>query len=90
MEAQRIYEEAAALLNKTRPDKKRAYTLLMEAAEMGNADAKALVAWAKVFGNPLKQDLEEAREIFNSLAEKGVPDGHMGLGKLIDARFCSG
>lgn len=82
LEAKAKYEEAAALLNKTRPDKKRAYQLLLEAAEKGNKDAKALVAWARLFGNPLGQDLEAAKGIFQSLADDGYPDGHTGLGML--------
>ncbi|KAJ8924298.1 hypothetical protein NQ315_007091 [Exocentrus adspersus] len=48
----------------------------------GNMDAKALVAWAKVFGNPLKQDIYVAKEMFIELAESGNPEGHTGLGFL--------
>lgn len=80
IEAQEIYESAMLMLNKTKPDKKQAYRLLLDAAEKGNNEAKGLVAWAKLFGNPLKQDIEEAKEIFNHLADLGSPDGHMGLG----------
>lgn len=80
-EAKKIYETASAMLNKTKPDKKQAYVLLQEAAEKGNADAKVLMAWARLFGNPVKQDLEEAKEMFVTLAEDGHPDGHMGLGE---------
>lgn len=80
-EAKKLYEHALSLLNKTKPNKKQAYGVLVDAAERGNKDAKALVAWAKLFGNPLKQNLEEAKEIFSYLADIGNPDGHMGLGK---------
>lgn len=82
-EANTIYETATAMLNKTRPDKKQAYILLEEAAGKGNMDAKALVAWGRLFGNPMKQNVEEAKQMFSSLAEEGHPDGHMGLGKYI-------
>ncbi|XP_068893612.1 protein sel-1 homolog 1 isoform X3 [Tenebrio molitor] len=82
VEAKTIYDTASAILNKTRPDKKHAYQLLLEASNKGNVEAKALVAWAKLFGNPLEQDLEVAKEIFHSLAEIGNPDGHTGLGYL--------
>lgn len=81
--AQSIYESAMQLLNKTKPDKQQAYKMLLEAAEKGNHESKALVAWAKLFGNPLKQNVEEAKEIFSYLAELGNTDGHMGLGKII-------
>lgn len=80
-DAKKIYESAMLMLNRTKPDKRQAYDLLVDAAERGNNEAKALVAWAKLFGNPLQQNLEEARDVFVSLAEKGLPDGHMGLGK---------
>lgn len=81
-ESQSIYESAVLMLNKTKPDKKKAYSLLLDAAGKGNVEAKALIAWAKLFGNPLKQDLQEAKNIFNYLADLGNPDGHMGLGKF--------
>lgn len=82
LEAKSIYETAAAMLNKTRPDKQQAYQLLIDASNKGNTDAKALVAWAKLFGNPLKQDIYVAKEMFIELAEMGNPDGHTGLGFL--------
>lgn len=82
-EAKKVYESAMLLLNRTKPDKKQAYGLLEEAAARGNNEAKALIAWANLFGNPLKQDLEKAKEIFTYLAETGNPDGHMGLGEHI-------
>lgn len=81
LEARKIFDMASGMLNRTRPDKKQAYVLLEEAAEKGYADARAMMAWAKLFGNPVKQNLEEAKEMFTSLAEDGHPDGHMGLGK---------
>ena len=82
IEGRGIYEEAAALLNKTRPDKKRAYQLLLEASEKGDIEANALVAWARLFGYPLEQNLEAAKAIFVSLSDIGHADGHTGLGKF--------
>lgn len=70
-----------AMLNKIRPDKTKAYQLLIEASNKGNLEAKALVAWAKLFGTPLKQDILVAKEMFKELAEYGNTDGHMGMGK---------
>ncbi|KAG5877443.1 hypothetical protein JTB14_033734 [Gonioctena quinquepunctata] len=82
IEAKTIYETAVAMLNRTKPDKQQAYQLLMEASTIGNLAAKALVAWAKLFGNPLKQDIHVARDMFLELAELGNSDGHTGLGFL--------
>lgn len=82
-EAREIFEQASQMLNKTRPDKIKAYTLLQEASKKGSHEAKALIAWAKLFGNPLKQDIKSAHEIFEFLADIGSPDGHTGLGKYI-------
>ncbi|XP_030753370.1 protein sel-1 homolog 1 [Sitophilus oryzae] len=82
LEGKKIYEAAAAILNKIRPDKAKAYEMLMDASNKGNLEAKALVAWAKLFGSPLKQDILVAKEMFSELAEKGNPDGHMGMGFL--------
>ncbi|XP_066245072.1 protein sel-1 homolog 1 isoform X1 [Euwallacea similis] len=82
IEAKQIFEDAAVLLNKTRPDKPLVYHMLIEASNKGNMEAKALVAWAKLFGTTLKQDIYVAKEMFQELAEHGNPDGHMGMGFL--------
>lgn len=87
IEAKNVYDSAMLLLNKTRPDKKSAYKLFMEASGKGSSDAKAVVAWAELFGNPLKQNLESAKQTFIELADKGHPDGHMGLGFLYATGF---
>lgn len=96
LEAKKIYENAASMLTKPRPNKEKAVQLLMEASNKGNLDAKGLIAWIKLFGNPLKQDLHVAKEMFTELAELGHHDGHMGLGKIhllddfsLDFSFCS-
>ncbi|KAJ8936610.1 hypothetical protein NQ314_012225 [Rhamnusium bicolor] len=86
LEAKSIYETAAVMLNKTRPDKQQAYQLLIDASNKGNMDAKALVAWAKLFGNPLQQDIYVAKEMFAELAEMGSPDGHTGLVNVSQAK----
>ncbi|XP_057663666.1 protein sel-1 homolog 1 isoform X1 [Diorhabda carinulata] len=82
LEAKKIFDSATGILNKTKPDREKAYQLLMDASNKGNADAKAMVAWAKLFGNPLKQDIYIAKEMFTELADIGNPDGHTGLGFL--------
>lgn len=80
--AKSIYQSAMTLLNKTKPNKLEAYIYLKDAAFGGNPDAKALIAWAQLFGNPLPQNLEAAKEIFEELAGNGYAAGHMGLGFL--------
>ncbi|CAG9854135.1 unnamed protein product [Phyllotreta striolata] len=82
LEAKKLYDIASAMLNKTKPDRQQAYQILMGASNKGNTDAKAMVAWAKLFGNPLKQDIYIAKEMFTELAEIGNAEGHMGLGFL--------
>ncbi|KAL3286272.1 hypothetical protein HHI36_000781 [Cryptolaemus montrouzieri] len=84
-EAKEIFNQASQMLNKTRPDKVKAYNLLQDASKRGSQEAKALLGWAKLFGNPLKQDIHGAHEIFEALAESGNPDGHTGLGFLYSA-----
>lgn len=84
-QAKSIYESAMTLLNKTKPNKLEAYVYLKDAALKGNPDAKALIAWAQLFGNPFPQNLEAAKEIFVDLAGSGYADGHMGLGFLYAA-----
>ncbi|KAK9875383.1 hypothetical protein WA026_007778 [Henosepilachna vigintioctopunctata] len=86
-EAKDLFDQASQILNKTRPDKVKAYSLLKDASEKGSQEARALLAWAKLFGNPLKQDIEGAYEIFKELAEDGHPDGHTGLGFLYSSGF---
>lgn len=81
-EAKVLYEKAMNFLNKTKPDKGKAFDILLEAMSENN-DAKALVAWAKLFGNPLQQNLDEAKFMFEELADIGHPDGHTGLGNYI-------
>lgn len=80
LEAKKIYESATLLLGKPRPNKEKAVQLLIDASNKGNRDAKAALAWAKLFGNALKQDPYVAKEMFAELAEFGHPEGHMGLG----------
>ncbi|KAL1514063.1 hypothetical protein ABEB36_003386 [Hypothenemus hampei] len=82
LEAKKIYETAAALLTKTRPDKPKIYEMFMDASNKGNLQAKAAIAWAKLFGTTLKQDIYVAKTMFEELSLLGHPDGHMGMGFL--------
>lgn len=84
-QALELYESGMQLLNGPKPNKAEAYKLLMKASELGNTDAKVMVAWAKLFGTYLPQNLEEAKVTFQELADIGVPDGHMALGFMYAA-----
>lgn len=81
-EAHKIYMEAATLINKTRPDKAKVNKLLQDASDKGSLDAKGLIAWGKLLGNTVDQDINAARDIFMELADKGHAEGHTGLGFL--------
>ncbi|XP_018328146.1 protein sel-1 homolog 1 isoform X2 [Agrilus planipennis] len=82
LEAKNTFEKAKAMLNKTKPNKQKAYEIMEEAAKKDNLDAKAYIAWAMLFGNPLSQNIDAARDIFTELTKTGHPEGHMGLGFL--------
>uniref|UniRef100_A0A1B6D7T2 Uncharacterized protein n=1 Tax=Clastoptera arizonana TaxID=38151 RepID=A0A1B6D7T2_9HEMI len=73
------------LLNATRPNKSDAYMLLERASELGNTDAKVMVAWARLLGSYLPQDIDQAKSSFEELADIGIPDGHMALGFMYAA-----
>lgn len=78
--AQLLYENATAILNTTKPEKKRAYALLREAASKGHKRSKELVAHALLTGDTLVQNVETAREYFYALAAEGSPFAQMHLG----------
>ncbi|KAA0197914.1 hypothetical protein HAZT_HAZT007241 [Hyalella azteca] len=79
------YEKAQQHLNQMPSDEGPAYLLLSEAAARGHWKAKRQVAWGHVFGKHLPLDLQEARNIFTELADKGDPEGQMGLGFMYGA-----
>lgn len=81
MEAERLFQSAMAILNKTRGDKEIGHSVLADAARRGHPIAKVKIAWAQLLGHhPVPLNTEKARETFTELAEKGLPEAHMGLG----------
>lgn len=81
MEAERLYQSAMAILNKTRGDKEIGHSVLADAARRGHPEAKAKIAWAQLLGHhPIPLNIEAARETFTELAATGLPEAHMGLG----------
>ncbi|XP_075221611.1 protein sel-1 homolog 1-like isoform X1 [Lycorma delicatula] len=80
-----LYIEAKAMLNTSKPNKYEAYKKLLRAAELKNVQAKVMVAWARLLGSPLPQDMEAAKQAFIELVEIGNPDAHMALGFMYAA-----
>lgn len=81
MEAERLYQSAMAILNKTRGDKEIGHSVLADAARRGHPGAKAKIAWAQLLGHhPVPVNIDAARETFTELAATGLPEAHMGLG----------
>ena len=48
-----------------------------EAAKLNHLKAKEHVAFAHLFGDHLPHNVTKARELFEELAEKGVPKAQM-------------
>lgn len=78
--ANELYETALGILNQTKPDTEHAYTLFKSAAELGHVKAKGKVAWARLLGNHLTQNITQAGELFDELSRQGNADAQMGLG----------
>lgn len=81
IEADKLYHSAMSILNKTRGDKERGYSLLTESAKRGHIDARIKLAWSQLLGqHPVELNIDKARETFEELSEQGLPDAQMGLG----------
>ncbi|XP_055373676.1 protein sel-1 homolog 1 [Condylostylus longicornis] len=80
IEASKLYEQAISIFNKTSADKSVGYLILNKAANLGHSLAKAELAWAHLLGHFVELDIEYARSTFEELAQKGIPEAHMGLG----------
>ncbi|XP_023237646.1 protein sel-1 homolog 1-like [Centruroides sculpturatus] len=78
-QVQILYETAKSILNSTKPDKKRAYDLLKQAATLGHPQAQEMVGQALLFGDVLNQNISAAKEYFEELAKTGSPFGQMAV-----------
>ncbi|XP_049512587.1 protein sel-1 homolog 1-like isoform X24 [Dermacentor silvarum] len=78
--ANSLYEAAKALLNSTDSDRKKAYELLEEAADLGHAASQESIGEAYLFGEGVPQNVTKARLYFEALASVGSPTGQMYLG----------
>lgn len=47
-----------------------------QAAEKGHKGAMVKLAWAKLFGSHMEQNITEAKEVFENLASVGNADAH--------------
>lgn len=81
--ANSLYDAAKTLLNSTDSDKRKAYELLEQAADLGHAAAQEAVGEAYLFGDGgIVQNVTKARLYFEALAAVGSPAGQMYLGFL--------
>lgn len=81
--ANSLYDAGKTLLNSTDSDKKKAYELLEQAADLGHAAAQEAVGEAYLFGEGgIGQNVTKARLYFEALAAVGSPAGQMYLGFL--------
>jgi len=80
-----MYDNAMDMLAKPRTDKRVAFTLLKKAAAFNHLKARAELAWAVLLGHWMDFDFNHAADEFESLANEGVPEAHMGLGFLYSA-----
>lgn len=53
------------------------FKILEDAANLGNINAKLQIGWSKLFGAHMKQNVTEARKIFEEVAAQNVPFAQM-------------
>ncbi|VDO60023.1 unnamed protein product [Onchocerca flexuosa] len=79
-----LYRTAMRFLDKERAAsseaKKAAYRLLDEAAQLKHKEAMKLIAYAYLFGDYTRWNIDEARAIFEELAAGGSADAQLALG----------
>ncbi|KAG8178341.1 hypothetical protein JTE90_029295 [Oedothorax gibbosus] len=82
-QAQVLYDTGIMILNSTKPDKKRAYDLFKQAAELNHIEAGKIVSTAYFFGDVFAQNITAAKMWFERLAQgKGSPFAQMYLGLM--------
>lgn len=69
--AQELYESAISHINSSYPDRKKGYSILIEAAELKHPRSQELVAKAYLFGDDLPINLKKAAAHFKDLAANG-------------------
>ncbi|KAM4690298.1 protein sel-1 homolog 1 [Rhinophrynus dorsalis] len=83
-EAEDLYQLGMKILNESsqRSQKKEAYQYFMKASDMNHIKAMEKVAYALLFGDPIRQNINLAKELLEKLTEEGSPRGQMALGFL--------
>ena len=83
-EATKLFKAALKLLNSSSSSSKRTgWDMMDDAADLGHKGAKVRVAWARLTGTVFKQDLVEAKKVFDEAANVyGEPDAQTGLAFL--------
>lgn len=83
-EAEDLYQLGMKILNGStkRSQKKEAFQYFIKASDMNHVKAMEKVAYALLFGDPLKQDIPAAKDLLEKLTEQGSPRGQTALGFL--------
>lgn len=75
--AQDLYDSAMGLMNSSNPEKKKAYTLLIDAADLGHTSSQELVAKVYLFGDLFGIDHKKAFSYYKQLSLKGNAVGQL-------------
>lgn len=83
-EAEDLYQLGMKILNGStkRSQKKEAFQYFIKASDMNHVKAMEKVAYALLFGDPIKQDIPAAKDLLVKLTEQGSPRGQTALGYL--------
>ncbi|PIO30466.1 hypothetical protein AB205_0046370 [Aquarana catesbeiana] len=76
-EAEDLYQLGMKILNGStkRSQKKEAFQYFIKASDMNHVKAMEKVAYALLFGDPIKQDIPAAKDLLVKLTEQGSPRG---------------
>lgn len=72
-----IYQKAKQITTVNRANRRQAYQMFSEAAELGYTPAREQVAWLQLLGSQKQDELMGARKVFEELAELGRPNSQM-------------
>ncbi|CAJ0926493.1 unnamed protein product [Ranitomeya imitator] len=83
-EADDLYQQGMKILNEStkRSQRREAFQYFLRASEVNHSKAMEKVAYALLFGDPLKQDIISAKALLEKLTEQGSPRGQTALGFL--------
>ncbi|XP_063804296.1 protein sel-1 homolog 1 isoform X2 [Pseudophryne corroboree] len=83
-DAEDLYQLGMKILNEStkRSQKKEAFQYFLKASDLNHGKAMEKVAYALLFGDPLKQNIPDAKDLLEKLTEQGSPRGQTALGFL--------